>query len=382
MMDNNSGIHSLAGFSYQIKIFIYYASNLKNNEQIEFEGLEDVSIRNSYHRIDENSDKFSTYYISADTYRVIQVKRTAIDEKTSKKIIYNWLLLANKNINIEKYILVSDTEYHNSGKIFDRNIFDFYNEIMASKKIKSALITKVKNAYNGDYDNFKNKLENIQRKYEFINKSNIDSLLESKYQIHFRKAANSMVFYERLKNYLQEITVDIMSSVDKGNKYVLTYSGLLRKIEDICKRFTENEFNPIFADFRRLQTVDLKDTKVASSREYKQLSYCGDESFIKKHLLYNLFYKELREKYKIRNDKSRIESIEYRTFDNFETVKGKLIRQNCDSPINRLEETNEKTNSYCVNEEIKFGSAIFLTRKIEQEKQISWKDDNDDDDKD
>ena len=42
---NNSGIFSLSGFAYQIKVFIYYMALLQKNQQIEFETLEDVNIK-------------------------------------------------------------------------------------------------------------------------------------------------------------------------------------------------------------------------------------------------------------------------------------------------------------------------------------------------
>lgn len=40
---DQSGINSLAGFAYQIKVFAYYAFDLKEDMQVEFETTEDVT---------------------------------------------------------------------------------------------------------------------------------------------------------------------------------------------------------------------------------------------------------------------------------------------------------------------------------------------------
>jgi hypothetical protein len=39
---DQSGINSLAGFAYQIKVFAYYSFDLKEDTQIEFETIEDI----------------------------------------------------------------------------------------------------------------------------------------------------------------------------------------------------------------------------------------------------------------------------------------------------------------------------------------------------
>lgn len=42
----------------------------------------------------------------------------------------------------------------------------------------------------------------------------------------------------------------------------------------------------------------------------------------------------------------------------------------------RLKETNKCPNSYANNDQIKYGSGIYLTREEEKERQISWEDDD------
>ena len=44
-MENNSGINSLAGFSYQMKVFILKSATLNENEKIEFETIDDIALK-------------------------------------------------------------------------------------------------------------------------------------------------------------------------------------------------------------------------------------------------------------------------------------------------------------------------------------------------
>ena len=56
---DQSGINSLGGFSYQIKVFVFYMLSMSDNIQVEFEAVDDVSVRKLIpETIDDNEDKF------------------------------------------------------------------------------------------------------------------------------------------------------------------------------------------------------------------------------------------------------------------------------------------------------------------------------------
>ena len=42
---NNSGIFSLSGFAYQIKVFIYYLSMLEDGYTIGYETYDDIALK-------------------------------------------------------------------------------------------------------------------------------------------------------------------------------------------------------------------------------------------------------------------------------------------------------------------------------------------------
>ncbi|MCD8378630.1 MAG: hypothetical protein LUB59_07585, partial [Candidatus Gastranaerophilales bacterium] len=101
---DNSGISSLGGFVFQIDVFILNALKLKPDETIEYENIEDVSIRKK-EDLDQKEDSFKTNLISSDSRQVIQVKRKEITNAVAERVLMNWLLLENSDTNIAKYIL-------------------------------------------------------------------------------------------------------------------------------------------------------------------------------------------------------------------------------------------------------------------------------------
>ena len=72
---------------------------------------------------------------------------------------------------------------------------------------------------------------------------------------------------------------------------------------------------------------------------------------------------------------NKVDDIEYTTYFNFVSTKSNLQANNIDTPNNRLFKTQEKTNSYAQNDQIRNGSAIHLTRAdTDPTVLISWED--------
>ena len=56
---DQSGINSLGSFACQIKVFVLYMLSMSDNMQVEFETVDDVSVRKLIPEIiDDNEDKF------------------------------------------------------------------------------------------------------------------------------------------------------------------------------------------------------------------------------------------------------------------------------------------------------------------------------------
>ncbi|WP_227994944.1 hypothetical protein [Oceanobacillus sp. CFH 90083] len=374
---DKSGINSLAGFAYQIKVFAYYTFDLKPDTQVEFETIEDVNLKAiAPDQIDKHSDKFVCKVSDEGINKAIQVKHTSISNAVAQQMLLNWILLENSPHKVGKYILFTDKNYQNDGNIFEKDAEALYKIVVESDKQKNATISKVKDLYGADYIGFEKVYSQIQSKFEFIDLEDIDVKTNDKASLYFRKVANLIVFGQRLKEFLQHITIKILSALENGGAYILTYQEFISVIEDITSRFTPEITLPSYSNFKRINRIDLKDSKLSTSREYLQLKSCGlTDNLIKKHLLYGMYYYETSLKYMENNRASKIDEIEDTTFEGFEDVKFSLASKGIDTPYNRLEETKKNPNSYAVNNQIKYGSSIYLTKEDVGENQISWEDD-------
>lgn len=138
---DQSGINSLGGFSYQIKVFVLYMLSMEENMQAEFETIEDVSIKSlSAEMIDDIEDNLRNLIISNEKYKVIQVKRTSITPDVAQRVLLNWILLEISNKNVTNYILYTDKKYKNKDNIFDISADDLYLKVLGSKKNKTATL--------------------------------------------------------------------------------------------------------------------------------------------------------------------------------------------------------------------------------------------------
>ena len=85
---DNSGITSLNGFSYQIKVFVNYMPQMNENESIGFETWDDVAIKQvTPSTLDSHSDSFRSLLHNGSEITAIQVKHTILDTSTCKQIL-------------------------------------------------------------------------------------------------------------------------------------------------------------------------------------------------------------------------------------------------------------------------------------------------------
>lgn len=373
---DSSGINSLGGFSFQIKVFVYYMLILEEGMQIEFETLDDVNIKKiDKDEIDKNSEEFISKIFGKDSNIAVQVKRTSISNDVALKVLLNWILLESSENSITEYVLFTDSEYNNEDIIFKKTAAEIFEIIKKSNRRTNAKISKVKELYKDYFDDFVKIYEAIKKKYKFISMDNIDKHIDDNCAIHFRKAANKVVYEQRLNELLQHITVKIMDSVNEKIPYVIEHHRFVKLLEDISIRINEKITAPNYADFKKLHPIDLTNSKISKLREYKQLVACElPEYLIQQHLTYRMYYESTLLKYLETNKLSKIEEIEETTYENFENVKFRLQKDKCDEPYNRLDETKKMPNSHAGNEQIRYGSGVYLTREDIEKNQISWED--------
>ena len=375
---DKSGINSLGGFSYQIKVFVYYLSMLKKGMQLEFESYDDVSFKKiNLAVLDDESDDFRSILCSDEEIKCIQVKRTDISKERAIKTFLNWILVEDSGLTVSKYILFTDSVYNNADLISEINCEDLFKKVEGNKQGKKSTIWKVQQKYKDNAEDFKKIYDSIKEKYSFIEIDNLDKEIESAYSELFRKEGldNELVYFQRVKALLVKITSNIMKKIDDGSSYIITHNEFMRLIEEISINISDA--NPVldYMSFKKSFTLDLNDARIANLREFQQLTHCELNSFLtQNYLTYASYYSHFRMTNSELNRTSIIENIEETAFENYSIQKFDLIRNKNDTPYNRLKATEDRENSYTGNIQLKSGVIIYLTKDNIGERQISWKD--------
>jgi hypothetical protein len=377
----DSGLLSLSGFSFQIKVLILYITTLDKNRQVEFETLEDVvenkeSVPKDF--LDKKSEYFNTFQQDGGSLQAIQVKRTKLTTATLKKVLFNWLLLES-TVDIEKYILFTDAEYNNKDELFNITPDCLYKEVITSNLKSNALKTKVKNQFE-DLISFKKSFNAIKSKYLFSNLQNIDKKISEQLEKTFHKSALSQLKYNlRVENLIDIINAEVMESVFHKKPYICNEEKFMKHVEDICSRINKEEYRPeSFSSFKKSCFINFSDKGIFLSREYIQLQHCKpNQHHTERHLLYKQYYESYRDSLLLDNSETLINDLELKTHDNFCDTKDYVESESKDTPLNRLTTIKDKRNNYSCNEDIRVGSCIYLTKKnILKNLQISWKEED------
>lgn len=374
-MGDNGGIYSLAGFAYQIKVFVLNVLELKNGYTLEYETIDDVALKMAADKLDEHEDDLCSIFTTTSR-RAIQVKKTQVTNGIAKKVVKNWILADKNNADIEQFVLVTDREV-DMDVFVDLDVDEIFKEVNAATGNKS-IDAKVKKIGYTETE-LKQKVRDIVSMSSIQKYENIDTEIENKFNDFFiRYGVSEATYYIRIKEFLQQITVEILDAVGNGQPYLLTYESMSKIKNRIVTNYTDEKWEPSFSQFRRLKKINLEDLAVIKSREYRQLKTCESlkEEDIYRHLQWGEYYVNSKRGYYERGMAFLVEDIENTAYDNFCDAKMELRNRVEDTPDNRLIETKSKSNSKAVDEQIRYGVCINLTSEDTDESiQISWKDD-------
>lgn len=359
-MGDNGGIYSLAGFAYQIKVFVLNVLELKNGYTLEYETIDDVALKMAADKLDEHEDDLCSIF-TATSRRAIQVKKTQVTNSIAKKVVKNWILADKNNADIEQFVLVTDREV-DMDVFVDLDVDEIFKEVNAATGNKS-IDAKVKKIGYSETE-LKQKVRDIVSMSSIQKYENIDEEIENKFNDFFiRYGVSEATYYIRIKEFLQQITVEILDAVGNGQPYLLTYESMSKIKNRIVTNYTDEKWEPSFSQFRRLKKVNLEDLAVIKSREYRQLKTCESlkEEDIYRHLQWGEYYVNSKRGYYERGMAFLVEDIENTAYDNFCDAKMELRNRAEDTPDNRLIETKSKSNSKAVDEQIRYGVCINLT---------------------
>lgn len=378
--DSDAGIVSLAGYAYQIKVFIMLLTSLKKGQRIGFETLDDVAIENI-----DTSDKQTDFCVKTQTddiegTTVFQVKQTVVSASVSEKILYNWLIALTLHPEIANFKLYFAEGYTVDDEIFRDSPPKIYNKIVTSEQRANALISKAKKIYKDNFPAFEHDYKHICEHYRSVSIKNIDHEIVQRLNttLHLEASNISSVYAQRRVDELfTRVCGQIMSSIALRIPYTTIVEEYLQCCEGICHDIGPGRYAPDYSAFEQLHTKSYLDKEIQESREYKQLEYCKlSLPKIKKHLIWEQYYKNLRSFYMRDALPNRINAIEDIAYENYGMVVEDLKDENIDTPSRRLRKTKEQGISYLTEEHSRWGAYVYLTGD-DIPNRISWKDDED-----
>ena len=379
---NTAGLSSLSGFSYQIKVFIFRLTQMQKGQQVEFETLDDVTVKSIFTK-DSNED--SCFKLSVDEFssiEVFQVKQTNVATKVERQILYNWLLAYNARPEISKFTLYIDSGYSFSRNVFSNTPEDEFKAIIkATNKSSAALVSKVKQIYQNDFTHFQNDFQMICNKFEVKILDNIEKLIEEGLEQPFHSTGidiGNTYFEKRIEELFTRVCARIMDCANRRIPYICTFAEYMQLCEEICGNISPMQYTPDYESFRQIYSQSDLTEEIKLSREYRQLTYCALPSAdVLEHLRWEQYYKNIRDHYLADAKKAAISKTEGIAHQNYKDVVCELKADDADLPIRRLIRTKNRSISTLDDEYSRWGTYIFLTQD-NMPNQISWKDEDDD----
>lgn len=376
---NSAGLSSLSGFSYQIKVFIFRLTQIRQGQCVEFETLDDVAVRSLPDK-DSVSDSCFKWSIDENSVaEVFQVKQTNVTERVGRQILYNWLLAYNQKTNINKYTLYIAQGYSINRTAFTADPEKEYQKIIESNMESTALVTRVKQIYKDNPTKFAQDYQTICSKLTVEKVDDIDQLIKGQLALPFHATAPDIgktYFEKRVEELFTRICARIMDCAGRRIPYVCIHAEYMQLCEEICKNISPTQYTPDYESFRQVYAQsDLTET-IVSSREYRQLNYCQlPNSEILEHLSWEQYYQSIRQLLLSDAKREAIANTERIAYQNHRDVVHELKDDGHDTPIRRLIKTKKYDISTLSDEFSKWGTYIFLTQD-NLPNQISWKDED------
>lgn len=378
---NDSGLSSLSGFSYQIKVFILRLTQLQQGQRVEFETLDDVAVRSLSSKDSISDSCFKWKVDETSSIEVFQVKQTNVSESVRRQVLYNWLLAYNQKPDISKFTLYVAQGYSINEKAFTNDSEKEYQTIIESDKAVTALVSRVKQIYKDDLTKFKRDYQTICSKSTIERLGDIDELIAEQLITPFHATAADIgktYFEKRIAELFTRICARIMDRAGQRSPYVCVHTEYMQLCEEICKDISPTQYTPDYEAFRQVFSQDDLTSEITNSREYRQLRYCKlSNSEILDHLSWEQYYQSIRQHYLADAKKEAISKTESIAHQNHKDVVYELQDENKDTPRLRLIKTKRCEISTLHDEFSRWGTYIFLTQNDLPNK-ISWKDEDED----
>lgn len=376
----NVGVTSLSGFAYQIKAFLLYLSQITEEQQVEFESLDDITITDVASNDRTEDSCLKRIKDSAGNIVAIQVKQTNVTPAVCRKVLYNWLLALKVEPALNNFVLCVEDGRSISETVFFNGAKQEFNIIMNSNDSAIALTSRVKKIYHEDFEQFQ-KDYNFICNHRKIKRLSIDSELAEILTREFHATAGTVgpVFFRyRIEELFHRICAEIIDCALQRKPYICTNNRFEQICEEICKRISNDCFEPDYNAFVQNVQPFVENEELRNCREYRQLEHCKlPIPKILDHIRWEQYYANIRQYYLLDACGDKITTTETVAHENHCSVVMELKDENRDTPLQRLLQTKKQPISTLTNELSRWGAYVYLTKEGALN-QISWKDDDPD----
>lgn len=361
-VNTSGGSVSDFGFAYQrlvfIKILIDNCFNL--SDSFEYEGADDVSF----------SSKEDNLYSVSFKKTAIQCKTGNLGYDTFLKMFENWALIGDQ----DKYILFTENalEFEYNQTTIKESIKENVTQYMLSskKKSKKSLLWRLANKYgfkNGGFSNndidlkidsiFNNFCNPIVMDYKMIFEKTKESFIKDR--IHDCKG-NKTICERRFDYLISKINTIINNNESKRIKTTICFSDFNRILQNSILEINENKpYLREYVSFKKTNYDRICENEgIMNSLEGKLLKKIfDDEKSVVTHLVYEYYYKDLRDNYINNDENDKIDYAEMTAFENYlDTKRSDDLREYFDSVVNK-----DIQSPIIVNSQYRKGCYIFLS---------------------
>lgn len=307
----NSGITAQYGFEFQKLAFIYYALKLAPENNIIYEGQDDVEI---------SKPEQSVRFYQSNSF--IQVKSGTVTNSILKKIFMNWLFSKGQP---EQFICILENTM-----TIDYKVQSFADEIIQDIKntkvnSKASIVWKLNKKYENDAEALKNDLNILIQKAQFISYS-LEELNEECFnQFASEYGADTSflsVNYERFGELYSSINYRISRTILKKESYILPFKELQKIISDVREKINDACYDISFDKFKARSKEKVEKILTMNTESVKQLKlvFPDNSEAIVNGLVEQIFYEDLRLYYSNIEKDEEIYDMEYNAHSNYEDV--------------------------------------------------------------
>lgn len=309
---SNPGITAQYGFEYQKLAFIYYALKLAPENNIIYEGQDDVEI--------SKADQTVQFYQSNS---FIQVKSGTITKSILKKIFMNWLLGTGQP---NQFICIMENELtidYKEQAFIDSIIEDIEN---AKDRTKTSVVWKLNNKYREATEGLlKSDLNMLIQKAQFISYSTellIDECLKQFASEYGSDTTFESVNNERFREFYSAINNRISDATLKKESLILPFKELQKIIFDVKEKISDKCYDVSFDKFKARAKEKVEKILAMDTESVKQLKlvFPHNSEAIINGLVEQVFYEDLRLHYSSIEKEEEIYDMEFNAHSNYEDI--------------------------------------------------------------